>query len=58
MAIKIKKYEKIGKNLILLPIELRVCKNQNGRECGHNGELCACSVYSGNPELPNLFQGS
>ncbi len=43
--------KRIG-NLILPP----VCVHEiSGKPCKHNGEVCACNVYSGNANLPLLF---
>lgn len=51
MNIKIERYDKSGRKL-----SVPECINQYGYICKHTGEICNCSVYSGNSELPNKFE--
>lgn len=30
--------------------------DETKKPCIHNGEVCACSMYAGNPSMPVRFQ--
>jgi len=32
------------------------CKNEAGKTCLHNDEVCACNVYAGDEKLTNKFE--
>jgi hypothetical protein len=50
--IKIERYSPEG---FLLPAP--ECIGEfTGAVCKHNGNICNCNVYSGNPTFPNLFE--